>query len=261
MIESVREVVEILKYKEFLRNLVLRDIKVRYKRSVLGFIWVMLNPMLMMLILNMVFSGLFTASKKNYTSYLLAGIILWNFVSQSTSTSRTSFLGNRSLINKIYMPKAIFPLSVVISATINFIFSLVPLFIILYLNGTSISHNIFLLPLLIILVALFSFGIALILSTLTVFFHDAIYIYEVVLLAWMYVTPIFYPESIVPQKFIFILHMNPLYYFVNIFRGSLSMEVSFLSEKLLYAFLFSLASLSLGWLFYDRYKDRIPYYL
>jgi ABC-type polysaccharide/polyol phosphate export permease len=261
MIEALKEATEILKYRELLRNLVSRDIKVRYKRSVLGFLWVMLNPLLMMLILSMVFSELFKVSTKDYTSYLISGIIIWNFFSQSTSTAVVSLIGNSSLIKKIYIPKAIFPLSVVISAMVNFIFSLVPLTIIFYLTGTSISTNIYLVPVVIILIGLFSFGISLIISTLTVFFHDTIYIYEVLLLALMYMTPIFYPESIVPHKFFFIFYLNPFYHFLNVFRAALYMDVPSLPGNLFYGFLFSFMALIAGWFFYNRYKDRVVYYL
>src|ERR1039458_9024565 len=170
------EIAELLRYKELLRNLVIRDIKVRYKRSVLGFFWVMLNPLLMMVILSMVFSGLFRVSTQNYTSYLLSGIILWNFFSQSTSASVFSLLSNSNLIKKIYIPKVIFPLSVIVSAVVNFLFSLVPLFLILAVTGTSLGGHIYILPLAIILVGMFSLGISLIVSTLAVFFHDTIYI-------------------------------------------------------------------------------------
>lgn len=261
MIKALKEAAEILKYRELLRNLVIGEIKVRYKRSVLGFVWVMLNPLLMMLILNMVFSGLFKVSTQNYTAYLLSGIILWSFFAQSTSTSITSLMGNSNLIKKVYLPKAIFPFSVIMSATINFVFSLVPLFIIFLITGTSPSAYIYILPVCIILVLMFSFGISLILSTLTVFFHDTKYIYEVLLLAWMYATPIFYPESIVPERFRLILHLNPFYYFLSVFRASLYMDVSAIPEKLFYSFLFSFMALIAGWFFYNRYKDRVVYYL
>ena len=255
------EIAELLRYKELLRNLVIRDIKVRYKRSVLGFFWVMLNPLLMMVILSMVFSGLFRVSTQNYTAYLLSGIILWNFFSQSTSASVFSLLSNSNLIKKIYIPKVIFPLSVIVSAIVNFLFSLVPLFLILVVTGTSLGGHIYILPLAIILVGMFSLGISLIVSTLAVFFHDTIYIYEVMLVAWMYMTPIFYPEGIVPQKFVFIVHLNPLYYYVSVFRGVLYMDDPLLLEKLFYSALISVAVLTAGWLFFSKYKDRVVFYL
>lgn len=262
MVNSLEEAKEIFRYRELLRNLVARDIKVRYKRSFLGFVWVMLNPLLMMLVMNIIFSELFKVSTKNYTAYLLSGIILWNFFSQSTSTAVISMVQNSNLIKKIYMPKAIFPLAIVLSATINFAFSLVPLSIIFFITGTEVSsHIIYLLPLIFILVGLFSYGIALVLSTLTVFFHDTIYIYDVLLLAWMYATPIFYPDHIIPRNFAVILQLNPLYHFVTIFRGALYMDVPSIAGSVFYGFLFSIASLVAGWLLYNRFKDRIVYYL
>ena len=261
MVNSLEEAREIFRYRELLRNLVFRDIKVRYKRSFLGFVWVMLNPLLMMLIMNIVFSEVFKISTKNYTAYLLSGIILWNFFSQSTSTAVISMVQNSNLIKKIYMPKAVFPLAVVLSATINFAFSLVPLSIIFFITGTKVSSHLYLLPFIFIFVGLFSYGIALMLSTLTVFFHDTIYIYDVLLLAWMYATPIFYPDHIIPRKFAAILQLNPLYHFITIFRGALYMDVPSLAGSMFCGFLFSLASVVGGWLLYNRFKDRIVYYL
>ncbi|MBI5099763.1 MAG: ABC transporter permease [Nitrospirae bacterium] len=257
MYKYLKEISEIIRYKELLRNLVSTDIKVRYKRSVLGFIWVMLNPLLIMLVLYIVFSALFHVS----VVYILSGIILWNFFSQSTSTALNSFIGNSNLIKKVYLPKAIFPLSVIISAMVNFAFSLVPLFIILSITGLNLSPYLFLLPVVLLMIAIFSFGIALILSTLTVFFQDTKYIYEIFLLAWMYMTPVFWPESVLSGKFSIILHLNPNYYYISIFRAALSPDVPFMPEKLLYGLLSSLMALALGWFFYIRYRDRIVYHL
>lgn len=255
------EIKEIIRYRELLRNLVIKDIKVRYKRSVLGFLWVMLNPLLMMLVLNIVFSGLFKVSTPNYTAYLISGIILWSFFSQSTSTSLASFMGNSNLIKKIYLPKSIFPLSIVLSALIHFTFSLIPLFMIFIVTGTRLSPYIYLLPFILVLVFLFSYGVSLILSTITVFFHDTRYIYDVLLMAWMYSTPIFYPESIIPANFRFILQMNPLYYFLNLFRSSLYTDIQSDPQKLLYGLFFSILAFMSGWVIYNRYRDRVVLYL
>jgi ABC-2 type transport system permease protein len=257
MLKSFKEIREIIRYKELLRNLVSTDIKVRYKRSVLGFIWVMLNPLLIMLVLYIVFSTLFHVS----AVYILSGIIVWNFFSQSTSTALNSFIGNSNLIKKVYLPKAIFPLSVILSAMVNFAFSLVPLLVILSITGLTVGPYLFLLPVMLVMIAIFSFGIALILSTLTVFFQDTKYIYEVLLTAWMYMTPVFWPESMLPGKLSIILRLNPNYYYVSIFRSALSNNAAFLPEKLLYGISSSLLTLVLGWFFYNRFKDRIVYYL
>ena len=211
MKKYIKEISEIIRYRDLLRNLVARDIKVRYRRSFLGFVWVMLNPLLMMLILYVVFSELFKVSTKTFTVYLLSGITLWHFFSQSTMSTVGSFLGNGNLIKKIYLPKAILPLSANLSALINLVFSIFPLVAVLIFSSTPVSPSFYLIPFVLILLFIFSFGISLFLSTLTVFFHDTVHIYEVVLLGWMYATPVFYPESIIPQKFSIILKFNPLY--------------------------------------------------
>ena len=133
------EIAELLRYKELLRNLVVRDIKVRYKRSVLGFFWVMLNPLLMMVILSMVFSGLFRISTQNYTAYLLSGIILWNFFSQSTSASVFSLLSNSNLITYFSLSNLNFgPLFRLKSCSLHFIFTRIPICRIARLNGMLI---------------------------------------------------------------------------------------------------------------------------
>ena len=237
------------------------DFKIKYDNSVLGYLWSLLKPLLMFGTLYLVFSVFVKWDVENYKLYLLLGIILWNFFSQGTSTAVTSMVGNSNLIKKIYIPKAVFPLSVVLSATINFAFSLVPLSVIFLITGTEVSSHIYLLPVVFVLVALFSYGISLTLSTLTTFFHDTIYIYDVFLLAWMYATPIFYPADIIPQKFGLLLQLNPLYHFITVFRGALYMDVPSLAGSLFYGFLFSIVSVATGWLIYNRFKDRLVYYL
>lgn len=261
MVKTLKEAAEIIQYKELLKNLVLRDIKVRYKRSVLGFVWVMLNPLLMMLVLYVVFSGIFKISSQNYVAYLLSGIILWSFFSQSTSTALQSLIGNSSLIKEVYVPKAIFPLSVVMSAAVNFIFSLIPLFLILFITKTPVGSHLYLLPVTFALVTLFSFGVALIVSTLAVFFHDTIHIYDVLLLIWMYMTPIIYPESIVPEKFRVVIQMNPFYYLLNLFRASIYVENALTARDFFYGAACAMLTVCIGWCFYNRHKNRIVFYL
>lgn len=262
MVKSVvQEIREITKYRELLKNLVVRDLKVRYRRSVLGFAWVMLNPLLMMLILSVVFSELFKISTKSYTVYLLSGIIMWNFFSQSTTVTVISFLANANIIKKIYLPKSIFPLSSILSAAINFIFSIVPLALILLFTHTPLSGHFYFIPIVLFFLIIFSFGLSLALSTLAVFFHDIIYIYEVVLLAWMYATPVFYPESIIPERFKLLIQLNPLYYFIKLFRGWLYMDLPLYSWDLMYVMLYSLLSLLIGCALHFQYRDRVIYYL
>jgi len=261
MVQSLREAREIIKYKELLRNLVSRDIKKRYKRSALGFLWVMLDPLLMMLIFYLLFSRVFGGSVGNYMTYVMSGLILWQLFAQGTKVSGVAFLNSRSLLNKLYLPKAIFPLSFVVCSMVHFIFSLAPLFILIIFSGAHLSYDVVLLPFILCLVFVFSVGISLAVSTMAVFFHDVIYIYDVLLTAWMYLTPLFYPVSALPEKFRPIMSLNPFYHYVSLFRACLYDSTIAKTEHFVVGSLFALGSLLLGWAIYQRNKDRLIYYL
>lgn len=261
MVNSSGEVKEIFRYRELLRNLVSRDIKKRYKRSTIGFLWVMLDPLLMLLIFYVIFSGSFGGSVGKYSSYVMSGIILWQFFSQGTKVSSTAFLQNRNLINKVYLPKSIFPLSVVSSSLVHFIFSLVPLFLIIILSGAKLSLYILLLPYVVGIVFIFSLGIALTISTLTVFMHDVIFIYDVLLMGWMYLSAIFYPVSILPQKLQSLMSFNPMYHYISLFRGCLYDAALLNGEHIISGSVFAVVSFLIGWSIYFRNRDRIIFYL
>ena len=261
MVNTLEETREIFRYRELLRNLVLRDVKIRYKRSALGFLWVMLDPLLMLLVFYAIFAGLFGGSVGKYSAYVMSGLIMWQFFSQGTKVASLAFLQNRNLINKVYLPKAIFPLSVVASSLVHFVFSLVPLFIILLASGIKPGLNLALLPYVVAIVFVFSLGMALTVSTLAVFFHDVIYIYDVVLLGWMYLSAIFYPVSILPQKLQGLMSLNPLYNFISLFRGSLYDPALLTVGHVLSGSAFAVVSFLIGWGIYYRNRDRIIFYL
>lgn len=206
------------KYKYLLYVLVVRDIKKKYRRSVLGVIWSMLNPLLMMVITAMVFSTLFRFNIENYVLYLLVGQVTFTFFRESTNFAMGSILENRSLIKKVYVPKYLFPLSRVLSGCMNLVFTLPAILIMMIYTGQIPNWHIisFIVPLLLML--FFCLGIGLLLSACVVYFRDAFHLYGVLLSALSYATPIFYPEQIVPDKYHFLLDYNPLYYFVTGFR-------------------------------------------
>lgn len=252
---------ELYNYRELLRNLVSRDIKKRYKRSVLGFLWVMLDPLLIMLIFYIVFSGFFKSTIPNYATYVISGLIMWQLFSQGTQVSALAFMTNRNLINKVHLPISIFPLSVVISSLAHFIFSLVPLFAIIFFSGTNLSYDLIFLPFVVILIFIFSLGISLAISTLAVFFHDIIYIYDVLLLAWMYLSAIFYPISIVPEKFSYFVLLNPVYHYISLFRAFLYDTSIPKTDHILWGSLFAFLSLAVGLIIYRKFRHKIIFYL
>ncbi len=255
------ELHQVVKRRDLIRNLVAKELKVRYKRSVLGFLWVLLNPLFVMLILYFVFSGIFSMNTENYVAYLLCGILFWNFFAQGTATSMQGFVGNASLIRKIYVPKLVFPISLNLSALVNFGFSLIPLSLVVFVTGSPVSPYLPVLPLVVLLGFLFCLGVSLFLSTAMVFFRDTQYIYEVILLGWMYATPIFYPADIVPERFQWLLQINPLYAYVTLFRGTLYAKDAFDPVLLGLGAGFSLLALTAGAGAYAVSKDQVVFHL
>ena len=214
-----------MKYRYLLSNLIGRDIKVKYRRSVLGILWSVLNPLLMMVVISTVFSVLFKGGKFGETNipfhvYYLTGATVYNFISEATSTSMMSVFTAAPLIKKVYIPKYIFPLEKCLFAFVNLLFSLIAVVIVLLASGIKFTFTMLLFPIPLLLALVFSIGLSMLLSALTVFFRDIVHIYGVFLTAWLYATPIIYPITLLEgnKKLMLIMHLNPMYYFVEFFR-------------------------------------------
>ena len=208
------------RYKYLMLNLVTRDFKVKYRRSVLGILWSMLNPILMTLVLNAIFSHVFRYEIENFALFLISGQTLFTFFSESTSSAIFSIVEASSLIKKVYIPKYIFPIEKVLFAFVNCLFSMpaVILMLIIYRVPFSPTMLLFIVPLLGEL--LFALGFSLFISCLCVFFRDLKYLYSVLLTVWMYMTPIIYPLSTLEGSWIiYIVKLNPLTAYVEMFRA------------------------------------------
>ena len=206
------------RYKFLIKQLVLRDFKTKYKRAVLGILWSFLNPLLTMTVQYIVFSTIFRSDIPNFALYLLTGIVCFNFFSEASSMALMSIVGNAPLITKVYVPKYIYPLSRVLSSSINLLFSLIPLLAVMLITGAPLRPALLLLPFGLICLFLFSLGIGLLLSTAMVFFRDTQFLWGVVSMLWMYLSPIIYPESIIPVKFLTLYKCNPLYHIIRFIR-------------------------------------------
>lgn len=209
---------EIFEYRALLVELVKRDIKKKYRRSVLGILWSMLNPFLTMLIMAMVFSSFFKFAIANFPVYLLTGQLIFNFYSEATGTAMGSILENAALIKKVYVPKHIFPIARVLSSCVNFILSLPGLILVIVITKAPIKISVLFSIIPVLYVLFFCFGIGLLLASVTVYFRDMFHLYGVLLTAISYLTPLFYPKEIVPEKYMFLIRMNPMVYFVDLFR-------------------------------------------
>lgn len=206
-------------YKDLIKELVSRDIKLKYRRSFLGYIWSVLNPLLIMIVMTVVFSAMFQRNIENYPVYLLCGRMLYEFMTTSTNGAMRSVTGNASLLKKTYIPKYIFTLAKVTSCLIDFIFSLGALFIVMLATGATFHWQILMIPLVILQIYIFCCGLGFLLAQLHVFFRDIQYIYKAITTAWMYLTPIFYPLEQLPDIVqLLIKSVNPMYYYVAQFR-------------------------------------------
>lgn len=208
----------IVKYVWLLQELVTRDLRVKYRRSVLGYIWSVLNPLLMMVVMTIVFSSLFRFDIPNYPLYLLCGQLLFNFFSDGTMQSMNSIINGASLIKKVYLPKYIFPVSRMLSSFVTMIFSMAALVIVMLATRAEFHVTLILVPVVLLYFFFFTLGIGMILSVMVVYFRDVEYLYGVFLSIFMYASPIMYPISIVPDWAQKIIAINPLTSYVDIFR-------------------------------------------
>ncbi len=246
--------VDFKKFFPLLLNLSTKDIKLKYRRSVLGIMWSILNPLFTMIVLTQVFGLLLKVPVENFATYYIIGASIWNFFSEATSISMMSVISSAPLIKKVYIPKYIFPLEKCIFALINFLFSLIAVIAVMLFQGVYPSWSMLLAPLPIIYCFMFSVGFSLILSALTVYFRDIMHLYSVLLTVWMYLTPIIYPESLIANnKFVYtVVKCNPLYHFVKYFRDVMMRNtIPSLNENLI-CIAISVSTLLIGSLIFKK---------
>lgn len=207
-----------VKFQPLLKELVGRDIKIKYRRSVLGVLWTLLNPLFMMIVLSVVFSNLFKFDIENFPLYLLSGQIIFNFFNDTTTTSMGAIIGNASLIKKIYVPKYLFVLSRVVSSVINLMASFTALMLVMLAMRVEMHWTVILSLIPILFLVAFSLGIGLILAAITVKFRDIMHLYSVFTTALMYLTPVIYPMSILPRWLSIVVRANPITNILIMFR-------------------------------------------
>jgi len=218
--KTITRLLTLLKYRELFFQLVSRDIKLKYRRSFLGYLWSILNPFLNMVVLSLVFSNLFARGVPYFPIYVLIGSILFSFISVSTSRAVTSVTGNAGLLKKIFVPKYIFTLTTVTSELIIFIFSLGALIIMIIATQTPITWRFVFILVPIVELYFFCIGVGLFLAQAAVFFRDIQYIWGVIITAWQFLSAIFYPVDILPDYLARIIsRYNPMYFYITMFRN------------------------------------------
>jgi ABC-2 type transport system permease protein len=256
---ELEELRGVYQYRDLIIQWVRRDVVARYKRSFLGVAWTMLKPLGIMLVMTIVFSHVFQGIQ-GYPVYVLSGLLVWNFFSQTTSVSMAQMAWGNVLFNKIYMPRTVFTISAVGTELVNLVLSLIPLSLIMLIAGVSFHVSLLLLPISIFILAAFSLGVSLFLSTLAVYFPDLAQMYQVVLTAWMYLTPIIYPKDVMPERYRWVLTLNPMYYVVETFRQPVFNGVFPPWHTLALSLGIAVIILVAGWIFFSRNADNFAYY-
>lgn len=251
-----------LQHNRFVLNtLVSKDFKLKYRRSVLGVLWSVLNPLLMMVVLTAVFSFIFRFQIENFPLYLILGTILFNMMANSTGASMTSIIEAAPLIKKIRINKMVFPLEKVLFELVNFAISLVAVIIVMLYFQIPPTINLLFLPLLLTYVAIFSLGVGLILSTLAVFFRDIIHLWGVVITAWTYATPIFYPAEALSGWMQTLLQFNPMYHYVTYFRDIAMWNTNPGGKENLICLGFAVITLLVGILVFKKAQHKFILYV
>lgn len=252
------------RYAFMVEQLVLRDFKVKYKRSVLGVTWSLLYPLLTMAVMAVVFSNMFrfTSPGVNYLAYLITGLTFFNFYADATNQAMGSVINNFSLINKVYMPKYIFPFTKCLSSGINFLLTLVPMYLVVIFTRTGLNWYHFILPYDYLCFFMFIVGMSLILSTAVVFLRDVIYLYGVIITLWNYVTPVFWDISMMDSHpfLVQIFKLNPLYQYINFARTIILHHQCPSMTEFAACAAWGLGILIIGIVIFRKNQDKFIYY-
>ncbi|HMN62356.1 MAG TPA: ABC transporter permease [Anaerolinea sp.] len=258
---ALEELLEVVNYHYLILQLTRRDVLTRYKRSVLGVAWTMLNPLGMMIVLTLAFSHIFRFDTMyGYPAFVLSGLIAWNFVSQTTTAAMVNMVWGGGLLHRIYIPRTSFALAAIATGMVNVTLSLVPLLLVMIVTGVPLHATVLFIPIPMLFLAMFALGLGLTISTLAVFYPDVAEMYAIAIIGWMYITPVIYPITILPETYRFwITHLNPMYYLVELFRAPIYYGRIPSLVEIVPAFAIAVVTLAVGWIFFTYRSDEFAY--
>jgi homopolymeric O-antigen transport system permease protein len=250
-----------LRYRELIWALALKDLKVRYKRSVLGFLWALLNPALLMIVLALVFSTIMRMNMQHYAIFLLSVLLPWTFFSQSLAYAVESIVGNGELIKKVAVPKLVFPVAVVISNLINLLLSIIPLALIVLAIRHPFHWTWVYLPVPLLILSIFTLGATFLFATANVYYRDVAHIVQILLQVLFYVTPIIYSADMFPPKYRWAFHLNPLNYLFNGFRLAVYNGQLPRIQSIAASLVCALIALVIGFAIFRRHQSQFVFYV
>jgi len=257
---ATQELREVINYRNLIFQLTRRDVLARYKRSFLGIAWTMLNPLGMMLVLTLAFSKILRFDIPGYATFVLCGLLAWNFFAQTTTAAMVNLVWGGGLLRRIYIPRSSFALASIGTGLVNLALSMIPLLVVMVISGTPIRPAMLFLPVPTLLLIAFSLGIGLLISTWAIYFPDISEMYQIVLSAWFYITPVIYAETFLPEGLRFWLqYLNPMFGIVRLFRTPIYEGRLPTWEEFWPSLVISLVVLAAGWLVFTAKSDEFAY--
>ena len=247
--------------RELIWALAMKELHVRYKRSALGFLWALLNPLMMMIIYTMVFSTIMQTAIPHYSIFLISALLPWTFFSQALSYSVDSIVGNGDLLKKVYVAKSVFPIAAVLSNIINFGFSMIPLIALLIVFRFPFHWTWFYFVVPFASLVLFTLGCSFVFAIANVFFRDMAHILQVILQAWFFLCPVVYSFDIIPSRYRFLFRLNPLLYPLNGFRLAIYYGMLPSPQSVAASLGGGIVALWLGYSLFRRYENTLVFYV
>ncbi len=249
------------RYRELIWILAMKELKIRYKRSALGFVWALLHPLLMMVVLTVVFSSVLKFNIDHYAVFLICALFPWTFFLQSLSYSVDSIVGNTGLLRSVYVPQLVFPVSAILANLINFLLSMIPLALLLVVLGFPFHSTWLYLPVPILALILFSLGCGFFFAALNVFFRDVSHIVQILLAAWFYFSPIIYSLNIIAPEYRVFFRLNPMLYILNGFRFAIYHGQLPSPASMAMSVGCGVLALVIGFSVFRRYQDSFVFYV
>lgn len=252
---------ELVRNRELVSALALQELRVRYKRSVLGFFWALLNPLFMMAILTVVFTYIMRVKIQAYSIFMLSALLPWTLFNQALTYSAESIVSHAHLLKKMYIAKTIFPVAAVLANIINFSLSMIPLFVLMIALRFPLHWTWIYIPVPLFGLLLFSLGCGFFVAAANVFFRDVAHIIQIVLQGWFYLSPVIYSVDFVPHRYQWLFHLNPMVYTLNGFRLAIYYGQLPQLSSVAMTFAVGFLALYLGYAFFRRYQDSFVFYV
>lgn len=248
---------EIWNYRDMIVSLVKRDLRGRYKGSVLGFFWTFLNPLLQLLVYTFVFSIIMKAGIEDYYLFLFVALVPWTYFATCVSGGAGCIVGQENLVNKIYFPREVLPISYVISQLINMLLSFLVVFVVLFISGKGFNFLVW--PYLIVIIlqeTLLAFGITMFVSAITVYFRDMMYFLNIIVMAWQFMTPIMYSVDMVPERLRGLFYLNPMTPIIVAYRDVFYYKKAPELHDFILGTIVGVIMLVVGWISFGKMKRR-----